>query len=591
MINKESNKLTKKSQEKTFVNTLLFVFESSLTFVAFICLLGIILRSGYEITYILSQIINLFNYIAIFIYSITLFLNILLRTQQLKDIRYYIIDFVVFIPLMLSLENIDLTANLIVLRQVLVLGKAAFNKIQSSNQKNFGNWQPAKIIVLSFLILILVGSICLTLPISRADGEHSTHFVDALFTATSATCVTGLIVVDTGSHYSFVGQIIIIILVQIGGLGMMTLTTGLGLFIGRALHIREKKLMKDLLFQIDSEDFKKLLLHIVKITFTIELIGAVILSAAFYPDRANLFETVYHGIFHAISGFCNAGFCLYSDSLIRYVDHFWVNITISTLIIFGSLGFTVISNVLSIINTKWNKKHKNVNIEDFRRTYLTVHSKVVIFTTLSIFLFGTVLTLFLEYNTLLEDMDIGTKIMASWFQTVADRTAGFSTVDFSYPNATNANYLFTMLLMFIGGSPASVGGGIKTTTLFILLVTARAYVLGREVTAFKRRISNQIILQAFGVISLSFITVFVFVLILSITEELNLICIAFEVVSAFATVGLSTGITSDLSDIGKLLITFLMFIGRVGPLSFALAVGVTIQKTQTKLPEANIMIG
>jgi len=574
---------------KTLVSTLILTIETLLSIVASICFIGIILKSSYEITYLVGQVINLFNYVAIFVYCMTLFLNILLRTQQLKDVRHYILDFLVFIPLMISIDNLDLTSNFIVIRQLLVFGKITFEKIQSSSQDNFGAWQPAKVIVLSFVIMVFIGSICLTLPICRQGSEQTTSFVDALFTATSATCVTGLVVVDTGSHFSFVGQIVILILIQVGGLGIMTLTTGLGLVLGRTLHPREKRMMQDLLYQIDSDDFKQLLLHIVKITFTIEIIGAIILALCFYPEHKNLYDSIYHGIFHSISAFCNAGFALYSDSLIKYSDNFWVNITVSTLIIFGSIGFTVISNILSIIKIR---RQKHVTPEDFRTTYLSVHSKVVLLTTFGIFLIGTVFTLILEYDTLLKDMNVGTKIMASWFQTVADRTAGFSTVDFSYPHATNASYLMTMLLMFIGGSPASVGGGIKTTTLFIIIATAKAYLLDQDVTVFKRRISNNTILQALGVVSISIIVVFIFIFLLSITEkDMELICVAFEVVSAFATVGLSTGITSDLSDAGKVLLTILMFIGRVGPLSFGLAIGVTIHRRQTKLPEANIMIG
>ena len=319
--------------------------------------------------------------------------------------------------------------------------------------------EPTQIMVMGFALVILIGAILLNLPISTKNGENI-GFLDALFTSTSAVCVTGLVAVDTSTYWSSFGQLIIITLIQIGGLGFMTVTTLFALIIKKRINLRERLLIQESLNQIDLSGLVKLTRYILLTTFLIEGTGALILSTVFIP-QFGLYKGIWYSIFHAISAFCNAGFDLMGvvsgpfSSLTSYVNNFTISITISLLIILGGIGYPVILDVIK------NKKLSKLNL----------HSKIVIFSTVTLILFGMVFIFALEFNNpeTLGNLSFGGKILASFFQSVTLRTAGFNTIDLGLMR--ECSIFLMIILMFIGASPASTGGGIKTTTIATLVLT------------------------------------------------------------------------------------------------------------------------
>lgn len=442
---------------------------------------------------------------------------------------------------------------------------------------------PTQIMVIGFAFLILVGAILLSMPIATQNGE-SIAFLDALFTSTSAVCVTGLIAVDTSTYWSFFGQLIIIILIQIGGLGFMTVTTLFALIIKKRINLRERLLIQESLNQIDLAGLVKLTRYILLTTILIEGIGALLLSTVFIP-QFGLLQGVWYSIFHAISAFCNAGFDLMGvvsgpfSSLTYYVNNFTMTITISILIILGGIGFPVILDMIK------NKKLSKLNL----------HSKVVLFSTVILIVFGMVFILVLEYNNpkTLGSLGFGGKLLASLFQSVTLRTAGFNTIDLTLMRESS---LFVMIiLMFIGASPASTGGGVKTTTIATLILTVKSFILEKQdVEVCERRIGESIIKKSLGIFLMGIAVVVIGTLIISITDsDFSLLEVAFEVVSAIATVGLSIGGSPSLSVLGKIFIMIFMFMGRVGSLTIFMALASKgIKKNQTiRYPEGKIIVG
>ncbi len=438
---------------------------------------------------------------------------------------------------------------------------------------------PSQILVLGFSIVIIIGSILLNLPIASKSGE-SVGFINAFFTATSSVCVTGLIVVDTGTHWTVFGQTIIILLIQVGGLGFMTMGTFIAFVVGKKITLKERLVMQEALNQFSISGIVRFTKYILITTFVIESIGAILLSIKFVP-RFGWTKGIGYGIFHAISAFCNAGFDLIGNfsSLTGYVDDVLVNFTICGLIICGGLGYTVI---LEMITKK-------------RVSKFSLHSKMVLMITTVLIVAGFVAIFVLEYNNpdTLQKLSLKGKILASVFQSVSPRTAGFNTVPID--KMTMASIFFTILLMFIGGSPAGTAGGIKTTTAGVLILTIISVIKGKEDTQiFDRRIAKDLINRALAVVGIAMMIVVVITILLSITEKgFQFIEILFEVVSAFGTVGLSVGITSKLTSIGKILIAFTMFAGRVGPLTIAVALAKKQKKEKAciRYPEDKVIVG
>lgn len=434
---------------------------------------------------------------------------------------------------------------------------------------------PYQILVLGFAGLILLGALLLTTPAASIHGTP-TDFVDALFTATSAVCVTGLVVKDTGTHWSTFGHLVIISLIQIGGLGIMTMTTLIALMLGKRIKLRERLIMQEAMNQLTMSGVVRLTLYVIKVTLLIEFIGGTILAWRWYQDFG--IKGIYFGYWHAISSFCNAGFDLLGDfqSLTGYVDDIAINLTVMLLIILGGIGFTVIADV-------WTQRNFNK---------LSLHSKIVLIASFTLITVGALVIFALEYNNpnTLANLGMQGKILGSLFQSVTPRTAGYNTLD--YGKMESATVFFTVILMFIGASPASTGGGIKTSTFSVLLSAIWAMIRGREdAEIFERRIPHQTIYKAFSVVFISAALVIFVTMMISIVEPLPFLNILFEVVSAFGTVGLTTGITPGLTTSSKLWLILTMFAGRVGPITLALALALKYKKKSISYPEGKIIIG
>lgn len=457
--------------------------------------------------------------------------------------------------------------------------KTIFNKIAAYINK----MQPTQIMVVGFATVILIGGFLLNLPIATRSGE-SIGFLDALFTATSAVCVTGLVVVDTATYWNGFGQVVIIGLIQIGGLGFMTATTMFALLMKKRINLRERLLIQESLNQIDLSGLVRLTRYVILITFIIEGTGAILLSTVFVP-QFGISRGAWYSIFHAISAFCNAGFDLMGSvsgpfsSLTLYVNNFTVTVTISLLIILGGLGFPVILDVIK------NKRISRLNL----------HSKIVLISTVILIVVGMVFMFLVEFDNpdTLGELDFGGKLLASFFQSVTARTAGFNTIDLALMH--QGSLFIMIILMFIGASPASTGGGIKTTTLATLILTVRSSILGKvDIEVLGRRISNSIVKKSLGIFFIGISVVVFGTLLISTTEpQFSLVESGFEVVSAFATVGLSIGGTPELTSLGKILIMLFMFMGRVGSLTIFMAIisRGTKKSPPIRYPEGRIIVG
>jgi len=436
---------------------------------------------------------------------------------------------------------------------------------------------PPKVLVLGFALIILIGAFLLTLPAATVDG-NGLSFLNALFTATSATCVTGLVVVDTGSTFTTFGQLVILMLIQIGGLGFMTFATLFAFLLGKRISLKERILLQESLNNLSMEGIVKLARRILIFTAVIELAGAVLLSIRFSFDMP-VGKAIYYGIFHSISNFNNAGFDLMGDfnSLTGYVSDPIVTITVCLLITLGGIGFIVMNEIYEFRTSK----------------RLSLHTKVVLMTSLFLVVIGTIGIFFLEWNNskTLKPLSLQGKILGALYQSVTSRTAGSNTV--SIGDMTQSGLFLIIFLMFIGASPGSTGGGIKTTTFTTLIGAVWSQIRGKEdVVFYRQRIGYETIYKALTVTLSGLFLVMTVTLLLTITEQgKDFLMIFFEATSAFATVGLSMGLTPELSHVGKVIIILTMFAGRVGPLTIAYAVTIRRNPDSFKYPKGKIMIG
>ena len=422
-----------------------------------------------------------------------------------------------------------------------------------------------QIILLSFLLVILIGSVLLALPISSAN-ENAVPYIDALFTATTSTCVTGLVTLPTFSTWSVFGQIVILILIQIGGLGVITIMTGLMLLLNRKLGIGDRLLIQDAFNLNTMSGLVKFVKNVLFGTLIIEGIGAVLYMFVFVPEFGA--KGIWISVFNSISAFCNAGIDIITEnSLCDYATNPLINIVTSALVILGGLGYIVWWDVLRVVKSRSPKNRKI-----FR--HLTLHSKIAITVTASLILAGAILIFIFEYANPLTigEMNLFDKIQVSFFQSVTTRTAGFASVP--QENLTNASAAVSLLLMLIGGSPVGTAGGMKTVTLAVLICSAFATIRNKNsATLFGRRISDDSVKKAVAVVVM-FLTICATstVLVLA-TSNASAIDVVYETVSATATVGLSRNFTATLNAFGKLIIIVTMYFGRVGPISLAVALG------------------
>jgi len=435
---------------------------------------------------------------------------------------------------------------------------------------------PPQILVLGFFIMVCIGTGLLSLPQATAAGK-STSFIDALFTATSAVCVTGLIVKDTATHWSHFGKTVILILIQAGGLGIMTMTTLFAVLLGRQITLRGRLVAEEALGRMSSSGIVKLVLTIAATTVLIEAAGAVLLFLRFFFSyEYSWYRAIYHAIFHSVSAFCNAGFSLYATSLSQFHSDSLINLTIMSLIVIGGLGFGVL---IDLYNYRRNKK-------------ISLQSKIILRTSFLLIIIGAIILFLLERDnaSTIAAMPFLDQIKAVLFQSITPRTAGFNTVETNALHQTSI--LLMMVLMYIGASPGSTGGGIKTTTFSTLLAGVAAAVRGKpDAEMFGRRLPVSLVWKALAVATISLALIISVTLVLQTTEGMRLQDVLFEVISAFGTVGLSTGVTSELSSVGRLLITFTMFTGRVGPFTLALALTAREKKALLRYPQEGIIIG
>ncbi len=442
---------------------------------------------------------------------------------------------------------------------------------------------PARTICLGFVAVISVGALLLTLPLSTSDGTWSNP-ITALFTSTSAVCVTGLSVVDVGKFYSRWGQGFLMLLVQVGGLGYMTATTFLLLLIGRKFSLRDKVALQQSLDIPGIQGGLQLVRSIIAMTLLFELTGVFILIPVF-QQRFDLGESIWQALFHSINSFNNAGFSLFSNNLIDYVQSPAVNFTVTGLIIFGGIGYQVILEGYLWMDAKLRRRRQ--------RVLFSLNFKVVVSLTLALLALGTIAFLLTEFSNpdTFGPLPFGGKVMAAWFQSVTPRTAGFNTIDIG--KMTTTSLFITIALMFIGASPGSTGGGIKTTTMRLLLSCTWATLQGRdEVHMYARQVPSLVIFKAVGVAVGSLLTVFCSTGLLSLTDPgIEFIRILFEAMSAFGTVGLSTGITASLSNAGQLVLIATMYIGRVGILLLMAALLGQAKPRLVQYPEETLLVG
>lgn len=435
-----------------------------------------------------------------------------------------------------------------------------------------------EIIVFGTLLIIIIGGLILSLPVSSRDGT-ATPFIDSLFTAASAFCVTGLVIYDTYNHWSLFGQIVILILIQVGGLGFMTVITLFSIFLRRKIGLKERRLLMESANTLKIGGIVLLVKKILIRTFIFESMGALLLTLRFYPSMG-LKDGLFNGIFHSVSAFCNAGFDLMGkygqfSSLTTYADDVVVNATVMLLIVIGGIGFVVWDDIF-------------LNKFEFKKYQL--HTKIVLVST-SILIFGGAVIFFItEANESMADLSLKVKIMSSLFHSITPRTAGFNTLNLN--KMSEAGYLMTMILMIIGGSPGSTAGGLKTTTFVTLFVAAMSSAKQLpDVTLFKRRLETDTLKKASAITVLYLSTAFVAIMLISTAQDFTLEEIMFEVISALGTVGLSLGITPSLNIFSKIVIAILMYGGKVGVLSVAAVLAEKKETSPLTRPYEKIIIG
>lgn len=445
-------------------------------------------------------------------------------------------------------------------------------------RKWYAKLTTTQVIAVGFLGIILIGTLILMLPIASKSGA-ATGFVTALFTATSATCVTGLVVVDTYTHWSVFGKCIILLLIQIGGLGFMTIGVFMAIFMKKHIGLKERGILQESMNTLQIGGIVKLVKKVTVMTFAIEGAGAILLSIRFIPEMG-WWEGIANGIFHSISAFCNAGFDLMGkkeqySSLVAYAGDGLVNITIMLLVIIGGIGFLVWDDLMK----------KKLRVREY-----TLHTKIVLTFTLGLLIGGAILIWVFERSNLMADMSVKETILTSLFASVTARTAGFNTIDVA--GMSLSSKLVTTVLMFIGGSPGSTAGGVKTTTFAVMLIFVWANLRNSHGSnIFKRRLEEEEIRKASIVVTINILLAVTAMIIICGIRSFALEDVMLEVFSAIGTVGMSTGLTRELNTTCRMIIILLMYCGRIGSMTFALSFTERKKVAPIQLPAEKIIIG
>jgi len=547
-------------------------------------------KSG-KLTHILAKLpMNLIVAHAIWAVPLVLFVSLasnFLKSEGFEDFfRRYVFSLIIFIPLLITWGDIEFVYWLSAVHLFSTV-ISFYEKEDVAPQTYVGTSSflfrlklaPAQVVLLSFGGWILLGSLILILPVSAAPGK-SIAYIDALFMATSATCVTGLSTISLPDQFSIFGQMVMLILAQVGGLGIMTLSSSMALIMGKNLQMREQVIMQDVLDTSSSEELLGLIVDIIRYTFVIEFVGAMVLTIGFYQEGFEIGQALYFGFYHGIMAFCNAGYALFNNNLEDFKFEPLISMTIAFLIIFGGIGFSVMKDIFMTLKNKKSFRH------------LSVHTKIVLSVNTLLLAFGTIYLFFGEFLHAFETMSMWERFQVSFFQSVTPRTAGFNTINL---NALHPHSLYMLIiLMFIGASPGSTGGGVKTTTFAVLLQSVTATLKGKfDVEFFERRIPAATVVKSIAIFIISLIVVSGGVLIMMRLEpDKSFLALFFEVTSAFGTVGLSLGITPFLTMLGKFTMVVLMFVGRVGPLTLVLAVGSrAVSPNNVEYPEGKVLIG
>ena len=522
-------------------------------------------------------IFNQITQICLYYFAVLNIIKIIYRKGDLNYIKKIIIDLIAIVIFFLFSKHLIIFQSYIILRQAVI-----FSDIIATSQpavtifSRFRN-HPAKVVLISFAFVIFLGTTFLTLPIASSNGE-SIGLINAGFTATSATCVTGLIVLNTGTDFSLFGKIIIFLLMQIGGLGIMTFSTAMMMLFGKQISLGRRSLLQGVLGEANQAGMVNLIKSILITTFSFEILGAGLLFLKFRTIFPDIQTAVGYSIFHSVSAFCNAGFCLYSDSFTQFQNNWLMNIIMISLIICGGIGFAVLLDIKNNI---------------FRRSQVksfSLHSKIVITSTIFLIVSGAILIFLFEYNNQFQNLPLKNGIIASVFQSVTTRTAGFNTINIV--KIGYATSLLMIVLMFIGASPGSTGGGIKTTSFAVLILSVWSIIKGREdVEVFNRTISQKVTKKVMSLVAIAITILITLILVLCLSEKSPFEKIIFEAFSAFGTVGLSMGLTSNLTVIGRIAVIFLMYMGRVGPLTIAFALGEKKIMVHYHYTEEDIAIG
>lgn len=551
-----------------------FAYKRIVYGLTFIALALIIVQSGlrWRLPAYLSIASSVLDNIVFLTYVFDALLNFYYTHPKKDYLQKNWLDLLVFVPFILSIVSARSGVGIIAIRNVAVLIQAFTRTRKFSNLVRGVRFKTPQVIALSFVGAILAGTLLLTFPAATTDGRGAS-FIDALFTSTSATCVTGLIVQDTPGYFSTFGQIVILVLIQLGGIGIMSYSAFLALLFGR-FTLGQRGMLQDMLEE--DRNVLGMIVYVFKMTFVIEFTGALLLFLRWIFVYKNPVQTVYLSIFHSISAFCNAGFSLFSNSLEDCAGDPYVNVIIMALIISGGIGFLVVHEM----TRKVRKPGRAI----------TTHSRLVLTTSALLVIIGFLALFFVEFDGAFFDYPLTTKLWGALFQSVTARTAGFNTIPIASLSVVSLTIIMTM--MFIGASPGSTGGGIKTSTFAILLLSLKNILLGKkDIEVFRRTIPSAVVYKALALaVGALFILMSIFILLLGV-EDKPFLPLLFEAVSAFGTVGLSMGLTPDLTVTGKLLIIILMYGGRIGPLTLGFALTRVLRKEKIEYPEGKVLIG
>jgi trk system potassium uptake protein TrkH len=534
----------------------------------------LVIDSGFQLHEDTTQLFISFHSYLLFYFLMDWIIRLLFEKRRIRYMLTHPTDFLTLYPLssLLSLPFIEPSFLLGQLALLLIM----FGRLPHMNYfLNQLKLKPTQMFLFAFLFTVFLGSILLSLPL--AISAENIHYIDALFTAFSSVCVTGLSVIDIGTSFSYFGHIIILILIQIGGLGIMAFSVLFGSIMRQKFSSVARSEFQDSYNTYNLSETIDAIKFIFKLTFIVELIGAISLFSIWHSDFASYQEAAFYSIFHSISAFCNSGFSLFSTNVVSYQTHLGIISSLSLLIFIGGLGFPVLYNLTQYIRLR-NKGG-----------YLKLHTKLALSVTFLLLIIGTIFIYFSEASTGLSSFSQGEKVMIAFFQSISARTAGFNSIDIS--TFRMPTLVFMMILMMIGASPGSTGGGLKTTTFGVMMLSFwHTLKLSRKVVIYGRTIEWDSIHKTFAILMLALSILFVFLITLLWIEPFSFMEILFETVSALGTVGFSLGITAKLSSSGKGLIMLLMFIGRLGALTIAYALSKQKSTSNYQYPKERIII-